>query len=107
MANPEHLDRLGEGMASWNSWRAQNPGLRVDLSSANLRGNALAGKNGIGFDFSGANLSLADLGNAKLGEAMCRLLERHHYSPQPNESEVGSCPGLGKGAFGATPPRKR
>ncbi len=37
MANPEHLEILGQGVAAWNKWRADNPGIKPDLSGANIR----------------------------------------------------------------------
>lgn len=41
--DPQHLARLGEGVAAWNRWRAENPGLRPVLDGAALEGAALAG----------------------------------------------------------------
>ena len=43
MANPEHLAKLKEGVEVWNAWRAENEGVRVDLSDANLRRANLTG----------------------------------------------------------------
>ena len=51
MANSEHVERLARDVDEWNSWRAENPRVRPDLSGASL--------------FS-ANLTLADLSKAKL-----------------------------------------
>ncbi len=41
MANPEHLAKLKEGVEAWNKWRAENEGVRVDLSKAYLNGAKL------------------------------------------------------------------
>jgi len=34
MANPEHLAILKQGVAIWNNWRIENPGIKPDLSEA-------------------------------------------------------------------------
>ena len=38
MANEEHVTQLRQGVAAWNSLRAENWGVLVDLSGANLSG---------------------------------------------------------------------
>jgi hypothetical protein len=38
MANEEQLSIIKKGHIPWNEWRAKNPGLKVDLSGADLRG---------------------------------------------------------------------
>ena len=30
--NQEHLDRLLDGIAAWNSWREEHPAIEIDLS---------------------------------------------------------------------------
>jgi Pentapeptide repeats (8 copies) len=56
MANDEHVAILKKGVAAWDAWRAENPGVLPDLSRANLSGA----------DLSGANLSRANLDSATL-----------------------------------------
>ena len=62
MANEEHLIRLKQGVAAWNTWRQDNPEVRANLFRANLEGMYLAG----------ANLSKVDLRRARLGQAFLR-----------------------------------
>lgn len=61
MLDPEHLDRLKAGVASWNAWRAAQPELRPALARAPLRATELSGA-----DLSRADLSAADLRGARL-----------------------------------------
>ena len=56
MANDAHLAVLKRGVAAWNEWRAAQPAMRPDLSSASLRG----------LDLAKVDLSRADLGKADL-----------------------------------------
>jgi uncharacterized protein YjbI with pentapeptide repeats len=56
MANDEHVAILKKGVAAWDAWRAENPGVLPDLSRANVSGA----------DLSGANLSRANLDSATL-----------------------------------------
>ena len=56
MANDTHLAVLKRGVAAWNEWRAAQPAMRPDLSSASLRG----------LDLAKVDLSRADLGKADL-----------------------------------------
>jgi len=82
MANEEHLDILKQGVEVWNQWRKENPGVRPDLSGADLgeaylHGANLSGANLIEAflfeaDLSGANLSRAYLYGANLEEANLR-----------------------------------
>jgi hypothetical protein len=67
MANEEHLNILKQGVEAWNRWREEDPGVRPDLSGANL-GNA----NLFRADLSGAELGEANLSGAELGEANLR-----------------------------------
>ena len=94
MANPKHLARLQQGVASWNQFRIENPKFQPDLSRAdlghfelrginldganlmgsycargNLEGASLCGAHLIGADFSGANLREIDLSEANLSVA--------------------------------------
>ena len=85
MADPEHIDVLGDGAAAWNAWRKMNAGVRPDLSGSNIKtrelsgidlsdammaGVMLAGANLSGADLSGADLSGADLMEADLSGAI-------------------------------------
>jgi uncharacterized protein YjbI with pentapeptide repeats len=65
MANDTHLAVLKRGVAAWNEWRAAQPAMRPDLSSASLRGLDLAK-----IDLSGADLSKADLRGTILSGAV-------------------------------------
>jgi uncharacterized protein YjbI with pentapeptide repeats len=59
MADPDHLNKLRQGVDAWNAWRQREPLIRPDLSGADLtRAN-----------LSEANLSQADLTKADLREA--------------------------------------
>ena len=50
MANKKQLQILRSGVEAWNAWREENPGVKIDLSGAEL---------------CGANLIRANLGWAK------------------------------------------
>ena len=67
MGNVHHLQHLGQGTGSWNSWRTLEPDVQPDLTSANLRGANLSG-----MDLSGSLLSLANLRKATLAGANLR-----------------------------------
>ena len=41
MADPRHLEKLQEGLDSWNEWRRRHPHIRPDLSGADLKGRRL------------------------------------------------------------------
>jgi uncharacterized protein YjbI with pentapeptide repeats len=57
MANPEHREFFfGQGVQAWNAWRVENPEITPDFSGEQL----------LGSDFSGANLSRANLWGAHL-----------------------------------------
>jgi len=74
MANEEQLATLRQGVDLWNKWRSENPGIKIDLSGANLSKTNLAG---VDFrdarltrvDFQGANLEKARLSLANLSRA--------------------------------------
>ncbi len=85
MANQEQVAILKSGVDAWNAWRAENEGVRVDLSEADLTGADLTGAdltgadltrahlteaNLQGADLNGANLAGADLTGANLAEAV-------------------------------------
>jgi hypothetical protein len=75
MANPEHLAILQQGVDAWNEWRRRNPGVRPDLSRANLRSLALFRSDLrdaalIGSDLFGVSLRHADLRHADLFRAI-------------------------------------
>ncbi len=60
MANDEHVALLKRGVAAWNAWRDENPGIR----RPNLVGADLNGANLTGADLRGADLDRADLRGA-------------------------------------------
>ena len=64
MANSEHLAVLKQGVEVWNQWRTANPGIRPDLSQADLPNEALSEA-----DFDGADLTWAILSHADLTQA--------------------------------------
>lgn len=66
MANDEHLALLKQGVDAWNDWKANNPGIRPDLSFATGKGITIRGAKLSGVDLSRANLSRADLSRADL-----------------------------------------
>jgi hypothetical protein len=66
MANPEHVDRLKQGVAARNNWRNNNPTTVPDLAGANLRDADLGGANLSHASLSGAHLSNAGLNGANL-----------------------------------------
>jgi hypothetical protein len=66
VANDEHVTMLKQGVAAWNTWRDENPGIRPDLGGADLRGANLVGADLRVADLRGARLAGADLGKANL-----------------------------------------
>jgi uncharacterized protein YjbI with pentapeptide repeats len=79
VANEEHLAILRQGAQAWNEWRAANPQITPDLSSAELRNTDLGSFNLadallanallLDSDLSGADLSRANLEDANLVRA--------------------------------------
>jgi uncharacterized protein YjbI with pentapeptide repeats len=69
VADEAHVKILrGESVDSWNRWRVKNPGLRPDLSAADLRGRELRGVNLRQADLRQADFSeAADVRGANLG----------------------------------------
>ncbi len=66
MANEEQLAILRQGVEVWNKWRAENPDIDIDLSSANLSGAKLSRAFLWKADLSKSVFSKADLGYADL-----------------------------------------
>jgi hypothetical protein len=66
MANPEQVEQLKQGVASWNAWRGEHPEIQPDLHKAELSGANLSHVNLFGADLSQADLSGANLGGANL-----------------------------------------
>lgn len=64
MANPEHVKILEQGVAVWNKWREENPGVAPDFINATIRGG-----NFYKVDLHNADLTKADLNTADLGAA--------------------------------------
>lgn len=64
MANPEHVERLKQGVNSWNMWRMRERPNPPDLSGADLNGMNLSKA-----DLAGVNLAEADLIEADLSAA--------------------------------------
>ena len=69
MANPEHVKILAKGIEAWNAWRKKTPGVRPDLTEANLNGADLKEADLIETRLFGANLGGANLWGADLTEA--------------------------------------
>jgi hypothetical protein len=72
MANPEHLEKLKEGVEAWNTWRMANAGVIPDLMGAKLIEADLHGADLIEAGLRGANLSGAKLRGAHLHQANLR-----------------------------------
>ena len=68
--NQKHIERLLEGVASWNSWRQKAPKVQPNLSNADLAGANLAGANLEDSLMYKVDLRKADLTNAILKGAM-------------------------------------
>ena len=64
MANKEHVKVVRQGAEAIAEWRRANPGVRLDLSEANLREANLSAA-----DLSGSNLYRANLSRANLERA--------------------------------------
>lgn len=71
MANPEHVRIFKSGINAWNEWRRRNPGIRPDLTNADLRWACFSGRDLSGIFLSSrlADLSSADLSGANMSEA--------------------------------------
>jgi hypothetical protein len=66
------LQRLKEGVESWNKWRWENPDVQVDLCEASLDNGQLERANFEGAHLEGANLIRARLVSAHLHRAYLR-----------------------------------
>jgi len=76
-SNPEHLDKLKQGVHVWNQWREESKGEfpilgGADFSGANLDGVNLHRAYLVGANLTEANLLGADLRSANLREAVLR-----------------------------------
>jgi len=69
MANEEQLAILEQGVDAWNQWRAENPGIRIDLKGAKIRHKQLDNINLAKADLQQANLSFSQLKGANLAFA--------------------------------------
>jgi Ion channel/Pentapeptide repeats (8 copies) len=78
MADAEHVAKLLEGVAAWNKWREDNPGIIADLKEVDLTENAFRSTALYGRDEKGrleinlqhVNLQRADLRRANLQGAI-------------------------------------
>lgn len=57
MANKDQLKLIKEGVNVWNDWRTKHPGVKVDISKANLRKD--------GLKFLGNALCVCNISNDK------------------------------------------
>jgi uncharacterized protein YjbI with pentapeptide repeats len=69
MANPEHVEVVKQGAEAIAKWRAENPGVRLDLHEADLSEAGLIGANLTRADLRKANLHRARLHHATLHQA--------------------------------------
>jgi uncharacterized protein YjbI with pentapeptide repeats len=69
MANPEHLELLGQGVEVWNAWRVRQPPIMPDLEGADLSGWELNNVDLSNADLHGADLRKAQLRGANLRDA--------------------------------------
>jgi hypothetical protein len=65
-ANKEQLEILKQGVEVWNSWRKENPEVKINLKDAKLSGYNLDGANLVEADLVTANLGGASLQSASL-----------------------------------------
>jgi hypothetical protein len=66
VANPEHLEVLGQGVDIWNTWRMKAPSIVPDFTEEDLSGLDLVGANLSGAQLLRADLRLANLSDANL-----------------------------------------
>ena len=69
MADPNHVQKVMEGVAAWNQWRSENPDVPIDLRGADLRDAELSKANLRDADLTSCNLGDAVLDNADLSSA--------------------------------------
>ena len=72
MADPEHLEKLKQGVESWNEWRKVQSDVKPDLRNAELANMNLTNANLSGVDLSGADLTGANLTGANLSGSQDR-----------------------------------
>jgi hypothetical protein len=70
MASSEHLEKLEQGVETWNQWRHENPEIAPNLSGVDLNGAYLSGADLSEANLRGADLSEANLRGANLSEAL-------------------------------------
>jgi uncharacterized protein YjbI with pentapeptide repeats len=73
VANPEHVERLKEGVEVWNKWRRDNRVAHIDLRGTEWYGADLSFADFSSADLSTINLNTVDLSEANLSNA--NLLE--------------------------------
>jgi len=69
MADSQHLDKLRDGVRTWNAWRTALTAVLPDFKGADLSGTDLSGAELSGADLSGADLVGATLRKAQLQAA--------------------------------------
>jgi uncharacterized protein YjbI with pentapeptide repeats len=69
MADGKHVEILLKGVQGWQEWRETNPGIRPNLTHADLRCALLDGADLQGADLTGADLTHAFLHEANLCQA--------------------------------------
>ncbi|MFC7478525.1 pentapeptide repeat-containing protein [Dankookia sp. GCM10030260] len=72
MANPDHLERLQQGVKVWNTWRNMEPWIKPDLREASLDSADLRKVNFCGANLEGVRLGWANLRGADLSGADLR-----------------------------------
>ena len=111
MSNAAHLKIIKQGVAAWNQWRTENPGIEPDLSDADLSQLKLMGINFsdtdlrrvnlTGADLRGSNLVRADLRAANIRAAgfnLAKLSEANFSEAYLRESDLSEAD-LGKAYF--------
>jgi uncharacterized protein YjbI with pentapeptide repeats len=66
VANPEHLERLKQGVDVWNAWRKLEPSVKPDLTGAPLNGGSFKKANLAGANLENASFTKTDLWGANL-----------------------------------------
>ena len=72
MSDEAHIDILYEGVAAWNDWRRENPGVQPQLAGEDLSEMDLTGINLGEADLTDAELFQTDLTEANLKMAVLR-----------------------------------
>ncbi len=94
MADKKQLEILEQGVAVWNSWRENNPKVKIDLSNANLIDHKLDDINLSNADLKeaylqGASLKRAQLEKSDLSDAHLEILNRSDMYPPETIEEQG------------------